>query len=222
MIANKLTYVALVLLLLGVSCKTKKNNDSASGNKESTKVINDDVIFGFMLGGMYPAAGFGGVSTVMGQIDDEIKAEKGSADYLDEMKTAYKKVFAYPFEPSQKSGAISVLQEMWSITDRASLDKSLAELIDAKHSKAWDLARYANVINISENAGYITKAEGEELIKKIVPVAKQNYDSWEVYMKDYIAGKKAWDPEDTDKEGFNKATQDLLTTKNSIYSYLKL
>ncbi len=202
--------------------KKSTTTDKTETNAGSATEITDETVFGFMLGGMYPAGGFGGVSTVMTQIDPQLTADIGSKEYVEQMQKAYQSVFAYPFDASQKGDAISTLKQMWEISDKASLIKELDVLIDAKHSKAWDLARYANLINIGENAGYISKAEGNELVKKIVPIAKQNYNDWETYMKDYNAGRKTWDPNDKDEVGYEKASMELLTTKNSIYKYLKL
>jgi Protein of unknown function (DUF1266) len=184
--------------------------------------ITDETVYGFMLGGMYPAGGFGGVSIVMTQIDPQLTADVGSKEYVEQMQKAYKEVFAYPFDLSQKGEIIATLKDMWDITDKATLTKRLDELLDAKHSKAWDLARYANLINLAAGAGYITKAEGDEMVKKPVSIAKQHYNDWDTFMKEFNAGRKNWDPTDKDDAGYEKASMELLTTKNSIYKYLKL
>lgn len=211
------------------ACKSsdanKKETNSADKKEASSgkaTEITDETVYGFMLGGMYPAGGFGGVSTVMTQIDPQLTADAGSDEYLDQMKKAYKEVFAYPFDVSQKGEIIATLKDMWEVTDKTTFIKTLDELLDAKHGKAWDLARYANLINLAVCAGYISKAEGDEMIKKPVAVAKQNYNDWDTYMKEYNAGRKNWDPTDKDVVGYEKASMELLTTKNSIYKYLKL
>ncbi len=213
-----------------ISCKSgsKNEKDTTSEKGDAKKEnsiteITDETFFGFMLGGMYPAAGFGGVNTVMPMVMEKVTVDADSKEFLGQLQLGYKEVFAYPFVAEQKSGAISTLSSMWGITDKASLDKRLNELIDNKHSKAWDLARYVNVINLAECAGFITRTEGDEMVKKIVPVAKQNYNDWDTYMKDFNTGHKEWAKDNDEPDpGFEKASQELLTTKNSVYKYLKL
>ncbi len=222
----KTLVIAFSFSLVMMSCNSKKNDAAAKDDKTAFKQtaneITDEVTFGFMLGGMYPAGGFGGVANTMQQVNSEITADKGTPIYLDEMQKSYLHTFSYPFDETPKAGTISMLKTMWEISDKTSLDKRLAELIDDKHSRAWDLARYANLINLATCAGIITKPEGNEFIKKIVPIAKKNYDNWDVYMKDYNVGRKKWSPEDKDELGYEKASTELLTTKNSIYEHLKL
>ncbi len=221
--------IVIALAFLLNACKSGDGNKTNTNDKDKAEKasdnaieITDETVFGFMLGGMYPAGGFGGVSTVMTQIDPQLTAEVGSNEYLEQMKKAYKEVFAYPFDASQKTEIIATLKDMWEITDKVTLTKELDALLDAKHSKAWDLARYANLINLAAGAGYITKAEGDEMVKKPVAVAKQNYNDWDTYVKDYNTGRTSWDPNDKDVAGYQKASTELLTTKNSIYKYLKL
>jgi hypothetical protein len=225
------TILLFIAIAYGVvACKSgnKKANDATSeksGDKKETKAteITDETFFGFMLGGMYPAAGWGGVTTIMPQIMQSVTADVDTKDYLDQLQAGYKEVLTYPFVEEQSSGTKATLESMWGITDAGSLNKRLNELIDEKHGKAWDLARYVNVINLAECAHIITKSEGNELVKKIVPVAKKNYDDWDTYMKDFNTGHKNWAATNDEPDpGFEKASLELLTTKNSIYKYLKL
>jgi hypothetical protein len=223
-----LLFIAIVCGVVACKSSDKKGKDNTSNkdvNNKETKAteITDETFFGFMLGGMYPAAGYGGVSTVMPHIMQNVTADVDSKEYLDQLQSGYKKILTYPFVAEQKSEVKSTLSSMWGITDRATLDKRLNELIDPKYGKAWDLARYVNVINLAECAGFITRNEGNELVKKIVPIAKQNYDDWDTYMKEFNKEHQKWAATNDEQDpGFEKASLELLTTKNSIYKYLKL
>lgn len=115
----------------------------------------------FMLGGMYYVNGYGGVSKVEGTIpasDDK----KATID-------AYREIFIFPFGTDQASGVKSMFSEMWSVNNKADLEKVLTKLLTVKDAenphKAWDYARIANNACMGFAAGYLTKDEAKKYIK---------------------------------------------------------
>ena len=184
----------------------------------ATSALKDDKLSGFMLAGVYFIEGYGGQSVVNGMITATDKAE---------IVDSYKQLLVLPFKPEDgTAGPKSTLKNMWEINSKEDLVKNLGELKvgDAKKSthKAWDYARLVNNACMGYAAGYLSAEEAEKYVAEVLPLAKQNFKTWQAYYDDFNAGRKAWggDPEGDAK--FATATADIQKGDKSIYQILPL
>ncbi len=87
--------------------------------------------------------------------------------------------------------------------------------------KAWDIARYVNMVCFGYATGYITKEEGNAMVAKILPVARANFNDWNDYYKSYELGLQYWGEAPEDNTAFSSLIKEMLSgDKKSIYTYL--
>lgn len=65
----------------------------------------------------------------------------------------------------------------------------------------------------------MTREEVDAYISSLVPLAQAKYADWNAYFDDFLAGCKAWDPQDEygGAAEFEEVVKDLLDNKASIY-----
>ena len=113
-----------------------------------------------------------------------------------------------------------MLSNDWEITDGAGLKEQLEKLKSGEgEHKAWDWARGVYIAWAGLRAGYTTREEVDAYISSLVPLAQAKYADWNAYFNDFLAGRKAWDPQDEygGAAEFEEVVKDLLDNKASIY-----
>jgi Protein of unknown function (DUF1266) len=86
--------------------------------------------------------------------------------------------------------------------------------------KAWDIARYVNNVAQGYCAGYISEVEGLDLMKKLHPIAKENYASWKEYYTDYDLGRRFWGGDKEHDKEFGDVAVKMLEGDHSIFQYM--
>ncbi len=86
--------------------------------------------------------------------------------------------------------------------------------------KAWDLARYVNNVCIAFQADYLSSDEAIIWLSKVSPLARQHYDNWETYFKDFNLGRSFWTGGKKDGSDFNAIASSMLQGDYSLYKYL--
>lgn len=86
--------------------------------------------------------------------------------------------------------------------------------------KSWDLARYINNVCIAFQADYLSSDEAIVWLSKASPVAKQHYDSWDTYFKDFNLGRQFWTGGKNDGTDFNAVASGMRQGDYSLYKYL--
>lgn len=256
------------------SCNSSGSGTTAS-KENNKKVIKDEKLYPFLLGGVYFFHGYNGANAIMTQMKSELTEKPGSDAFTKELQKTYDELFIYPFKPEDGAGAKSTLAEWWDIKSKDDFLKTQQELlaeghqkkyeayrkaldenggaqadvnkidikkykfnIDAKEQltyiknnyakfskagiKAWDFARYVNNTCMGYAAGYVSKEEGYELLNKLAPMAKQQYDNWATYFNDWNLGRGFWGGDNS--ESFDadvKAIQDT-TNQYNIYNYMPI
>ena len=113
-----------------------------------------------------------------------------------------------------------MLSNDWDITDGAGLKEQLETLKSSEgEHKAWDWARGVYIAWAGLRAGFITREEVDAYSSSLVPLAQAKYADWNAYFNDFLAGRKAWDPQDEygGAAEFEEIVKDLLENEASIY-----
>jgi len=86
------------------------------------------------------------------------------------------------------------LGKWWGVTDRASADRVLANLINNGNStgSAWDFSRAESNLGYYYLAGYYTETEALDKALEVAYMIRNHFDSWDSYNKSYLEGYKAW------------------------------
>ena len=159
---------------------------------------------------MYFYHGCGGVDAVDAQLKSQALSKLGG----------YKELFLNPYENESVSNVTAILSNDWEITDGAGLKEWLEKLKSGEgEHKAWDWARGVNIAWAGLRAGFMTREEVDAYISSLVPLAQAKYADWNAYFNDFIAGRKAWDPQDEygGTEEMEEVVKDLLENEASIY-----
>lgn len=194
-------FVLLGALLLG-SCKDA--NNTGTPEEQTEKKANSE-LQGYMLAGIYTINGYGGIETVENNVGDTDETE------------SYTTLLGFPYEKGQ-AGAKEMLASMWDINSKEDLTKRLGELLNDEKEKykAWDYARLVNNVNTGYAAGYITKEEGKEWINKTLTKAKAAFKTWEDYHKNFMEGRKDWNPnDDSDSKAYEELSKNI--SNMSVY-----
>jgi len=206
-----LAITGLILSTVFFSC--------SGGGKNSATTAQETKLKGYMLGGMYFVAGYGGVATV-----EKIVAQNG--DGKEDLVNSYSELFILPFKQEQGDGAKSTLSSMWNINSKADFDAAIEKLKTQNNTenphKAWDFARAVNNICMGYAAGYLTKDEADTQVAEILPLAQKAFKTWADYMNDFNEGRKIWSSNDAGNATFQKTTNDLLANTKGIYSLIPL
>ncbi len=174
------------------------------------KTADYDALRPTLLGGVYYYAALGGVDDVDARIKDAGKSKL----------EGYKELFINPFEGEDISTATTILSTAWDITDGAGLKGQMERLKSSEgEHKAWDWARGVYIAWAGLRAGFITREEVDAYNASLVPLAQAKYADWNAYFNDFLAGRKAWDPQDEygGAEQFEEVVKDLLENEASIY-----
>lgn len=215
--SNVLFLIAVIICCFS-ACKTKNtgaSNDASVSDTSNGNSSNNDELKAFMLAGIYTINGYGGIPAV----EDNVKQNAG--DDKDKMIKGYEQMLEFPFEVGQE-GVKESLSEMWDINNKEDLLKRLAKLQNdstSKH-KAWDYARLVNNVHMGFAAGYITKEEGKKWIVETLPLAQKSFKSWSEYHKDFIEGRKVWNPDSDDAAEFEALANTI--SESSIYKIVPL
>ncbi len=86
--------------------------------------------------------------------------------------------------------------------------------------KSWDLARYVNNVCIAFQADYLSSDEAIIWLSKVTPIARQHYDNWDTYFKDFNLGRLFWTGGKSDGADFNGVASGMLQGDYSLYKYL--
>ncbi|GAA3509532.1 hypothetical protein GCM10022393_22600 [Aquimarina addita] len=204
---KRTTQILAVILIVSIT-------QSCGSSKEQ---IADEQLSSFMLGGIYFFNGYGGV--------DEVKKMMSDAGYTsdEELVSGYKEILEFPFETSQKSGIKNMFRTMWDVTDKASLLSTIEDLKTRDYKyKSWDYARIVNNACMGYAAEYLSKEEVIEIIKEVLPLAREKYENWDVYYTDFNLGRVEWNSEDPDGAAFKTLSENITKGEKSIYNILPL
>ena len=163
-----------------------------------------------LLGGVYFYSDHDGVDA----FDAQIKSEA-----LSKLE-GYKEYFINPYKGQSVDAVVTMLRKDWGVTDSVGLKELLENLKSSEgEHKAWDWGRGVYIAWAGLRAGYTTREEVDAYISSLVPLAQAKYADWNAYFKDFLAGRKAWDPQDEygGAAEMEEVVKDLLDNKASIY-----
>ena len=163
-----------------------------------------------LLGGVYFYSDHDGVAA----FDAQIKSEA-----LSKLE-GYKEYFINPYKGQSVDSVVTMLRKDWGVTDSVGLKELLDTLKSSdREYKAWDWGRGVYIAWAGLRAGFMTREEVDAYISSLVPLAQAKYADWNAYFNDFIAGRKAWDPQDEygGAEEMETIVKDLLDNKASIY-----
>lgn len=87
--------------------------------------------------------------------------------------------------------------------------------------KAWDLARYVNLVCLGYAAGYITKEDGNKMVAEALTVARAKYSDWSDYYQSYEHGRLYWGEDTGNSVIFASTIKEMLNgSKKTIFTYL--
>ena len=173
-----------------------------------------------MLGGIYFVHGYGGKEKF-----DEIMRSAGTDDK--DLVAAGREYLILPFKPSDPGNPGGMLSRAWDIKNEEgltqTLDKLKAHSMESSYTKAWDYARYVNVVCLAYAANMVTETEAKKLVAEVLPLAQQDYKNWNDYMADFAAGRSKWDNEQSeDLAAFTELSKTITTGDKNIYTLLPL
>lgn len=89
--------------------------------------------------------------------------------------------------------------------------------------RAWDYARAANLIFAGQSLEWLTVAEGEALLAKLLATVRTHYPDWKTYHDDFKLGRCFWS-DDAKEAAEYEVLMELLGSDNEyvIYNYLPL
>ena len=163
-----------------------------------------------LLGGVYFYSDHDGVDA----FDAQIKSEA-----LSKLE-GYKEYFINPYKGQSVDAVVTMLRKDWGVTDSVGLKELLENLKSSEgEHKAWDWGRGVYIAWAGLRAGYTTRGEVDAYISSLVPLAQAKYADWNAYFNDFLAGRKAWDPQDEygGAAEFEEIVKDLLENEASIY-----
>ena len=163
-----------------------------------------------LLGGVYFYSDHDGVDA----FDAQIKREA-----LSKLE-GYKEYFINPYKGQSVDAVVTMLRKDWGVTDSVGLKELLDTLKSSEgEHKAWDWGRGVYIVWAGLRAGYTTREEVDAYNASLVPLAQAKYADWNAYFNDFLAGRKAWDPQDEygGAAEFEEVVKDLLDNEASIY-----
>lgn len=88
--------------------------------------------------------------------------------------------------------------------------------------KAWDIARYATVVNLGYSAEYIDRNTGFDYLMSILKDARTDYNNWSDYYKDFMLGRRFWGGDSTNNAVYQQTITEMQEGDYSAYHYLPL
>ena len=103
-----------------------------------------------------------------------------------------------------------MLKQSWGVTDRASADEALEELLDsAKDSgSAWDYSRVESNLGFYYLADYYTEKEALDKALEVAKEIQSTFESWDSFVQSYL-------------EGYEAGSGDTSGDREEIYENLK-
>lgn len=88
--------------------------------------------------------------------------------------------------------------------------------------KAWDIARYANVVCLGYGAEYIDRNTGLTYLMSILEDARKNYSNWKEYYDGFMLGRRFWGGDTTNNTTYQKTISEMQEGDYSAYRYLPI
>lgn len=187
-VITSIALMALILIII-TGCK---NQSSKTDTKSNPITLRDDTLKGFLLAGVYFVQGYGGVTTFMDKVKDDINKNTAQKNFLTMLDTAYHHYFMYPYPRSvaEKVDARNTLSGWFQINNQNDFYAFLASLKDSGFQAHYLICRKALDENGGVNAaiskidlGRYNLPKGSEVLLKFV---KNNYNKFSP------SGIKAW------------------------------
>lgn len=98
---------------------------------------------------------------------------------------------------SARNRALGGLPDAWGVTDRASADRVLENLIASGNAtgSAWDYSRAVSNLGLYYQAGYYTETEALDKALEVARVIQTRFTNWDAYNQSYLDGYNAWKSE---------------------------
>ena len=108
---------------------------------------------------------------------------------------------------------------LWFVIFLCSVLFSHLAAIRLRKSPHFVFCIIVNIAWAGLRAGYITREEVDAYNASLVPLAQAKYADWNAYFNDFLAGRKAWDPQDESGGAaeMEEVVKDLLDNEASIY-----
>jgi hypothetical protein len=127
---------------------------------------------------------------------------------------------------NNKALSIDEICMQYNLTDRAKRGMEYIKTLDFKKDEktllGYDLGRYVALCKWGYQAGYINNIEAWEKIYSIIPLIKENYNSWEEFGNSYLLGRLFWLELSNDleirKTNTIKVYKKLLTPPDGIWT----
>lgn len=103
-----------------------------------------------------------------------------------------------------------MLKQSWSVTDKASADDALEELLNsAKESgSAWDYSRAESNLGFYYLADYYTEKEALDKALEVAKEIQEHFGSWDAFVESYL-------------EGYEETTGDSSGEREELYENLR-
>ena len=88
--------------------------------------------------------------------------------------------------------------------------------------KAWDMARYANVVCLGYAAEYIDRNTGFDYLMSNLRNARKDYSDWPQYYDSFMLGRRFWGGDSANNVIYQKTITDMQEGDYSVYRYLPL
>jgi len=88
--------------------------------------------------------------------------------------------------------------------------------------KAWDIARYANVVCLGYGAEYIDRNTGFTYLMSILKDARNDYNNWSEYYDGFMLGRRFWGGDTTNNAVYQQTITGMQQGDYSIYRCLQL
>ena len=88
--------------------------------------------------------------------------------------------------------------------------------------KAWDIARYSNLICLGYSAGYIDRNAGFNYLMTILADTRKIYTNWKEYYNSFMLGRRFWGGDTTNNSVYQKTIDEMQVGDYSAFRYLPL
>ncbi|PZP44159.1 MAG: hypothetical protein DI598_14870 [Pseudopedobacter saltans] len=88
--------------------------------------------------------------------------------------------------------------------------------------RAWDIARYSNLVCLGYGAEYVDRNTGLTYLMTILAEARKDYANWKDYYDGFMLGRRFWGGDTTNNEVYQKTITEMQEGDYSAYKYLPL
>lgn len=126
------------------------------------------------------------------------------------------------YDESTREGARQVrkrgLAQSWGVTDRASADRVLEQLLTNGNASgsAWDYSRAVSNLGFYYQAGYYTETEAMDKALEVARIIQTRFDSWDSYNQSYLEGYNAW--RSADSEPRERCLEELKASQHNPFA----